>query len=197
MEGHLKNKERIYAVGGLIVGFLVGVVLIGSSDGLRTDLFGTAGSAGDSSDPSIEFDELSFYEVEFGDAKDWLDSVEPAVSQELEEDLNNVNGLGTTDDLGNYFTEIQDSIDTVLFTLHNTLLENADMEGIDRSQVSTCIALNRDPYSVSGPGVYVYVQVPEQAANTVPADWTSLSGPQEENMLYSTTCYSDANGESG
>jgi len=186
MEGHVKNKELMYAVGGLVVGFLVGVIIIGSSDSLRTDLFGTAGDTGGGSDPNIEFDKLTFYEVEFGDAQDWLDSVEPEVAEELQEDLNNVNGLSTTDDLGTYFTDVQDSIDTVLFTLY---------ESLDVNDGEVCIALNSDPYS--GPGVYVYVEVSEESAETVPADWNSLGGPKEQNMLYSTTCYSGDDSQSG
>ena len=59
----MKNRELLYMVGGLIVGFLVGIVLIGSSDGLRTNLFGTAGDSGNNSDINIEFDKLAFYEV--------------------------------------------------------------------------------------------------------------------------------------
>jgi hypothetical protein len=191
----MKNRSMIYLVGGLVVGFLVGVVVIGSADGLRTDLFGTAADSGDSSGTNIEFDELTFYEVEFGDAEDWLSAVEPEVSEALTEDLDNVNGLGNADNLGQYFTDVQDSIDTVLFTMHNALLDDANLAAPLRARASTCIALNSDPYSLSGPGVYVYVQVPDDAAQTVPADWTSLTGPKEQNMLYSTTCYSDSSSD--
>ena len=190
----MKSREIIFLVGGLVVGILVGAIIIGSSDGLRTDLFGTAADSGNSTDPGIEFDELNFYEVEFGDAKDWLSSVEPDVSAELEEDLDNVDGLGTTDNLGEYFTSVQDSVDTVLATIHGSLLDSLDLDEAVRDRARTCIALNNDPYSLSGPGVYVYVQVPDDAVETIPADWSSLTGPKEENMLYSTTCYSDQPG---
>lgn len=192
-EIRVKNRELIFLTGGLIVGFVVGVILIGSSDEMRTDLFGTVGDTG-GSNSDIEFDELTFYEIEFDDAKDWLSEVEPEVSEELAEDLDHVNGLGDTDDLGEYFTEVQDSIDTVLSTMHRTLLEGIDLEDAIRTRVSTCIALNNDPYSLSGPGVYVYVQVPEDMVETVPVGWESLEGPKEQNMLYSTTCYSDSDG---
>jgi len=184
----MKTKEMVFMIGGLLVGLVLGAVLIGTSSDLRTGLFGTAADSGNGNDPNIEFRPGQFYLVEFGEAEDWLSQIEPGIVEELQDDLESVEGLASTSNLGQHFRDNQDSVDTVLFTLHNTLLKEEGAEDNSLAGFSTCIGIDTDPYSTN-PGLYLYLEVPPQAGKNIPTNWAKLDGPREQNMLWTTTCF--------
>ena len=58
--------------------------------------------------------------------------------------------------------------------------------------LSVCLALNNDPYSASGPLLYVYLQVPTNMADSSPAELkTNATDPKEveDSLVWSTRCY--------
>ncbi len=184
----MKAREMLFMIGGLVVGLALGAALIGTSEDLRTGLFGTAADPGGGTDPNIEFRPGQFYLVDFDEAEDWLQEIEPEVAEELEQDINSVQGLESASDLGQHFRDNQDSVDTVLFTMHNTLLREEGVSDENLAGFATCIGIDTDPYSTQ-PGLYLYLEIPSSVEGNIPANWQKLDGPRENNMLWSTTCF--------
>jgi hypothetical protein len=179
------KREYQYLIGGLVVGLIVGVVLGGAGgDGL----FGTASDPNsDKGSDAIEIDPSKFYLVDFAEAQNWLESIDPDSKEEIEDDLNLVQDLANTEDLTQYVVDNQTSIEQVLITLQNALMQELSIQGVQN--FTTCIGLDRNPYSLSGPGVYLYVQLPEDNTENLPQSFQELSGPRESDILWSTACF--------
>lgn len=194
----MKPREMVYMFGGLLAGLVIGAVLIGTSEDMRESLFGTAAEPGSGGGKAVEIDPKQFYLVDLNTAQQWLETVNPDEKGELEEPLSDVAGLtqaGGVLDLGQYFVDKRESFDTVLLSIQDALLTEA---GVDEGTALTaCIGLDSDPYSLTGPGVYVYVGVPKDMTDQVPSDWTQLAGPKEQNMLWSTACYTGEEEDEG
>jgi hypothetical protein len=167
------------------VGLIVGVLLGGAGgDGL----FGTASDPNSGKgDDAIEIDPSKFYLVDFSEAQNWLETIDPDSKEEIEDALNNVQGLVDAEDLSQYVVDNQTSIEQVLFTLQNALIQQQGIQG--NQNFTTCIGLDRSPYSLSGPGVYLYVQLPQNNTGNLPQSFQELSGPRESDILWSTACF--------
>lgn len=174
------KKTQLYGIGGLIIGFLLGAILVGAA-GEDLGLTGTASDANGNT-INIELAPLDYYLVPIEEASAWLRTNYPDEADEVSDDLDAVNGLFGTADFGTYYAENQGSVENVLLTLQGLLFADVNPD------VSTCVGINQDVYS--GPGVYVYVQVPDNMADNVPVDWEDLKldGPKEDTMLWSTQC---------
>lgn len=179
----IKPRELQYMIGGLVLGVLVG--LLASSTGL----FGTA-SDNDDDGGNAAVISNRFYLVEFEQAKAWLATIDPEIAAQIEKDfdeLSSIGGgnIGTIFDISKYNPA---TADRVLQNLHNVLLKEEVLG--DDADVNTCMGVEQDPYQGTG-GVYLYLEVPENLANKVPADWQSTGDKQEDGILWSTQCYKD------
>ena len=177
----MKNqKQMMYGGGGLLIGFIIGILLAGSAG---IDLAGTAVSDTDGGDSiAIEFVPSKYFLIPIEDAEAWLQANNPDVYQEISSDITVVGGMYDANDISTYYAENGGSVDTVLISLQNTLF--ADRESED--DTNTCIGINQDVYT--GPGVYVYVEVSPDLADNVPDSWEELDGPKENDILWSTEC---------
>lgn len=166
-----------------VVALLVGIVLGGLASG--QGLFGTASDSSNTTSETVEIDPSRFYKVTFEEAQGWLTSNS---DDNLDESLSTVAGLANAGlDLGQYFVDSEDSVDTVLFSLQNALLSE-DVDENTANAVTTCIGVDSNPYSPTGPGLYVYVEVPDGV--DVPDEFqdNTVSTPQESSITWAASC---------
>jgi len=167
------------ALVGLVVGLLIGV------GGGIAGLWGTS-STGNGDSDAMEVEPSRFYLVDFQAAQAWLETQNADETEALRGDLEAVSALQQATNLASYLGDNQGSVDKVLALIHETLTTSG---GGNPQAVTACIGVDSDPFSPTGPGLYVYVEVPANAAESVPQDWQALQGPKEDNMLWSKDCY--------
>jgi hypothetical protein len=180
----MKRNEVLYLSGGLVIGLVLGVAVIGSSNDLREDLFGTAANPTVDRDNAVEIDAYSYYLVDFTEMQDWLAMVDPDSSDTLGDDLKTVNDLATLVDISEFFTdETQTSVANVLSVVHTTLLQKA-FENAQNTGLKTCFGLDR-----ASSQMYMYLEVPDEVSEQVPTNWQKLEAPRANDLLWSTQCY--------
>lgn len=187
----MKPRDILYLIVGLVVGLIIGAALIGTSDDLRNDLFGSA-----TNNPEDEQAlRSSYYQVNFDDARTWLttaleeDSDEPG--EGLEDSLDLVSSLGLASASGDFaqaYADSADDIEAVLNTMRQRILNG---EAEDEAPWQFCIGIDNDPYSTTGPQMYLYLVVPEGAEDNLPEEWqeNQLDGPREPTLYWSYECY--------
>jgi hypothetical protein len=166
-----------------LVGLLVGL-LIGIGGGIA-GLWGTSSTDNGKND-AMEIEPSRFYLVDFQTAQTWLEAQNSSQTEALRADLEAVSALQQATNLAVYLKDNQESIDKVLALLYQALTTGR----VNNPQaVMACIGVDNDPFSPTGPGLYVYVEVPASATPSVPSNWQALQGPKEDNMLWSKDCY--------
>jgi hypothetical protein len=184
----MNRREMISLVAGLVVGLLVGMVVIGSSDDLRTDLFGTASNELQDSTEARSKD-LVFYLVDLPTAQEWLADKYPNTGEEVSGAVDNIAKLSTSTQVSKDVLDNQDDVDVVLPHMYGALTnaENpVEVKVEPDSQTSVCLGLDDDPYNAE-PALYLYLTVTSEQAKDagVPKEWQTLKEPKT-NELYWT-----------
>ncbi len=181
----IRQDTLIVAALALLVGILVGGVAGGQG------LFGTA-IDNSNADANVEVDPSRFYMVKFEDAQGWLQTFS---GDNLEQPLTEVAGLANAINLGEYFVQTEASVDTVLFSLQNALLKEDGVDQNVANAVTTCIGVDSNPYSLTGPGLYVYVSVPDGIE--IPDEFLEgeLNAPQENSITWAASCVKGSNSD--
>jgi hypothetical protein len=156
----------------------------------------------------------NYYLIPVDQAGSWLETVkdiefDEEVTTENIELLNN--DITSESQLALYFTlpERVTTVDSVLSLVYDAMLktvgvapEDAIVAGADPSYV-VCLGLDNDPYSLTGPLLYFYMQLPNEQAEklvdaegNLPTGWESLDGPRENSMLWTAECYDPTASES-
>jgi len=178
----MNRRQIIPVVIGFIVGLLVGMVLIGSSDDLRESLFGTAGSEKET-EAKVEH-----YLVDMASAEEWLTETYPDNTKTFQASVSVLTKLPGAVNFPVDFKAAQQDIDILLPYAYGALM-NIDSNQIDTLEVksdtdaSACLGLDDDPYD--GTTMYFYLTVPTEEADTleIPKEWQKLDDPQT-NVLY-------------
>jgi hypothetical protein len=180
----MKRNEILYLIGGLVTGLIFGAVIIGSSDDLRDDLFGTVAKPSVDRDNAVEIDAYSYYLVDFTEMQDWLAMIDPDNNETLGDDLTTVNDLASVVDISEFFADdTQQSVENVLSVLHTTLLGKV-FENAQNGGLKTCFGLDR-----ASSRMYMYLEVPNEVSEQIPANWQKLEAPRANDLLWSTQCY--------
>ncbi|MCL4252794.1 MAG: hypothetical protein KJ043_03330, partial [Anaerolineae bacterium] len=120
------------------------------------------------------------------------------------------NDITSESQLALYFTlpERVTTVNSVLSVVYDAMLltvgvapEEGIVQGAEPSYV-VCLGLDNDPYSLSGPLLYFYMQIPtekaadlQDAEGNLPAGWEQLDGPRENSMLWTAECYDPTSAE--
>jgi len=149
----------------------------------------------------------SYFLVPVDQAGSWLETVKDVefdeeVTTENIELLNN--DITSESQLALYFTlpERVTTVNSVLSLVYDAMLktvgvapEEAIVAGADPSYV-VCLGLDNDPYSLTGPLLYFYMQLPSEQVEKLqdvdgnfPTGWEKLDGPRENSMLWTAECY--------
>jgi uncharacterized protein YcnI len=57
---------------------------------------------------------------------------------------------------------------------------------------SVCLAVDSNPYSLTGTGLYIYVEIPEELIDEMPKaseGWEQLAERKENSMTWASECY--------
>jgi len=191
----MKRREITLLVVGFLVGLLLGMVSVGSSKDLRTALFGTAADDDSDSDLARPKD-ITYYLVDLPTAQEWLTEKYPeADTEELDTVVNEIGKLSTSSDFREDYKNAEVYVETMLPQMHGALTgaENLDeLESTANSSVSVCLGLNDDPYSMTGPMLYLYLAVPTSDLKKagIPASWEKLDGPKTNDLYWQLlACY--------
>lgn len=175
----LKARDMQFMIGGLVMGLLVGMAASAAG------LFGTVVEPGNENDTAIEVDPSRFYTVEFNSAADWLNEVDPEASEALASDIQVLNNWDGTIGLEQFQPE---NLETLILAMHQALLDEENVSG--NQKIQTCIGIDQNPYSLTGPGIYLYWELPEDKGSDLPSNWTSATQPREESIYWSAQCIS-------
>lgn len=178
----MNRRQIIPVVIGFIVGLLVGMVVVGSSDDLRESLFGTAGS-----DKDTEA-KVDHYLVDMASAEAWLTEKYPDNVETFQASVSVLTKLPGAVNFPVDFKAAQEDIDRLLPYAYGALM-NVDADAIDAMEIkadsdaSACLGLDDDPYE--GTTMYLYLTVPTEEADSldIPKEWEQLENPRT-NVLY-------------
>lgn len=209
-----QQNSLIYLIGGLVLGLIVGLLaasLVAGDDDdddsaldeatvrqivaeqntqlqaeLSTLIEGAVQPQFNTRDEPLN---AEYFLVPFTDTETWLEGEEVEIGEEFATDFESILGIETAEDLGVYFAEIDQggSVENVLSVIYQTLLDSTGSGELEAFAV--CLGLDQDPYSISGPGLYLYLRVPEAISDDLPKEWELLNGPKEDSMLWSSECY--------
>ena len=207
------NNNILYIAVGVVVGLIFGVVIVtltaagGLSEDKVRDIIAEENAQLEASlltsvneavsvamvnqQPEFvrerrDLTDSSFFLVTMDQAATWVEDAEGIeVSEDLTETILAANDITTSEDLELYFSSQVNTVDGVLATVYDALQVNLGEE----SEVEVCLGLDSDPYSVTGPIIYLYLQVPEVNEDDLPKEWELLDAPREESMLWSADCY--------
>jgi hypothetical protein len=200
MKTRLNNREIGLLVAGLLVGLLVGMILVGSSDDLRTSLFGTASdeteeSASDSAASNV------YYLVDLPTAQEWLVEHYPDSEDKITETASMIGKLpAEAFDFNSEFAKAQDdgTVDELLPRMYAALADLEDTEDLGDLKVdedngmSVCLGLDDDPYDE--PTMYFYLTLPSEVAKDIEipdsAEWKQLEKPRDNDLFWMLlACY--------
>ena len=207
------NNNILYVAVGVVVGLILGVVIVTltASGGLSEDQvrdivaqenaeLETALMAGVNEtiavamineQPEIvrqrrDLTEGSFFLVTMDQAAEWIDSAEGVeIPEGVTETILSANEIATSEDLELYYSSQVNTVDGVLANVYDVLQINLGED----AEVEVCLGLDSDPYSLTGPAIYLYLQVPQESEEELPKEWELLDSPREESMLWSADCY--------
>lgn len=184
-----RSKELYYLLGGGLVGVVIGMLLMAANDDLRQDLFGASASNNDNTTEGIEIDPRAFYVVEYSQAQAWLASVQ---SEDYEAAWSVIGGIASTEQLSDYLPQADSSIQEILAALRQALRGDESLDNAQDAAFKTCLGLDR-ANDLTGPGLYIYVEVPPGLEDSVPDDWQALDSPKENSLLWSVECFKQDN----
>jgi len=175
----MKRRELITLVGGFIIGLLIGMVLVGSSDSLRESLFGTAGSG-------TKTEDLAYYQVPLDTAQDWLLEKYPDQSDPIKASVSVLTRLPSVVNFNVDFQAAEEDIQLLLPYAYAALTGvdyAADLQPVKDDPTVACLGLDDDPYA--GATLYLYVTLSKDRAGKLdlPNDWDKLDQPKG-NVLY-------------
>lgn len=156
----------------------------------------------------------AYFLVPIEEAGSWLETIKDI---EFDEEITTeniellANDITSESKLALYFTlpDRVTTVNSVLSLVYDAMLktvgvapEEAVIVGAEPSYV-VCLGLDNDPYSLSGPLLYFYMQIPtakvadlQDAEGNLPASWEQLDGPRENSMLWTAECYDPTSAES-
>lgn len=144
--------------------------------------------------------DAAFFLVTMEQAESWLTTedeqredafdVSESVTETINMAANPQDNFSAAEDIELFFQEQVNSADGVLANAYDALRLNLGED----APLNVCLGLDNDPYSLEGPIIYLYLEVPEEQLEQLPDaaskdNWQELDGPREESMLWTAECY--------
>lgn len=191
------RREALSLGVGLVLGLVIGMLLVGTSDSLRDSLFGTAGGGNKSSEG------VYYYLVSLDEAEAWLQVRFPESSEKVQASMKTLAKLPDVWGEKDALKAAEDDMAVILPRMY-AAVQNPDAEDIDLenlkvatdSELSVCLGIDDDPYI--GPTVYLYLTIPKAQAEDleIPKDWEKLKQPKDNALYWKlVACYPEEDAE--
>jgi hypothetical protein len=178
----MRQRELMYLAAGLVVGVLVSVLLV--VGGIVTPGSGVQPASVD----------LSYFQVDMQAARTWVletssaDAIEAAEAGDaLAASIDQIEALPSAENFRQGLRDAEGAIDMFLSQSYR-LIAGTDVPGqsaaLDQEEILTCLGMDDDPYNVEGPVFYLYVKVPSEQASVLPATWTPLDAPKNNDLYW-------------
>jgi hypothetical protein len=176
----LSRRDIFALVSGFVVGLLIGMILVGSSDDLRTSLFGTASEKGEKTES------MEYYLVDLETTQQWLTDRFPDNTEKLQASMSVLTRLPAVTIAPVDFKAAEEDIKFVLPYAYAALVNEKDPQKLQASpedNLFACLGVDDDPYQ--GTAMYLYLTIPTERAKKldIPKDWEKLDSPKT-NVLY-------------
>lgn len=191
----MKHRNLTFLLLGVALGLVAGLVLL-SSAGVRTSLFGTAGL-----NPAVE---PAYYLADMDASRDWLVELYPDEEQRLTNAFANIVPL--TDPMANFrdvIRTVQPDIDylvsrafigltgtqpeqmpTSVPTLSADALPTPLLRSLADGNLTTCLGIDENPYNIEGYALYLYTELPVTQIDSLPATWERLDEPKDNDLYW-------------
>lgn len=198
----MRGREALFLIAGLVGGVLVGILV--SSAGVL-NLQGTAAV-----NPPVR---PAYYSLDVVELQSWLTAAYPDEADTLLRAVTNVAGLPLADDFAAAFTETQPDVNLVTERAFQSLtgvapdpalaplpavVPEALMDSLADGTVQTCLGIDSNPYSTSGPAVYLSLALPDTQLSQLPEAWDAyrLATPKEGELFWQMLACDETKGGS-
>lgn len=174
----MRGRDAVFLIVGLLAGALLGVVI--ASSGV-VSLQGTAAV-----NPPVR---QAFYSLDVGEIQGWLTAAYPDEADALLAAVTNAAGLPLADDFAAAFQQARPDVDLITDRAFQSLTGAAPatvlaptpavspdglMQSLADGAVKTCLGVDSNPYSPSGPAVYLAVELPDTQLAQLPEAWNAF-----------------------
>jgi hypothetical protein len=186
----MRGREALFLIAGLVGGLVLGLMVAGSG------AFNLQGTAAVNTPVSP-----AYYSLDVVELQSWLTAAYPDEADTLLRAVTNVAGLPLADDFAAAFTEAAPDVNLVTERAFQSLTgiapdpmlappPSSAVEGLIDSLadglVQTCLGIDSNPYSVSGPAVFLALQLPDTQLSQLPEVWSTyrLDTPKEGELFW-------------
>lgn len=198
----MRSRDALFLIGGLLIGAILGVVMAGSG---VLNLQGTAAV-----NPPVR---QAYYSLDSAEIQDWLTAAYPDEADNLLRAVTTAAGLPLADDFPAAFQAAQPDVNLITERAFQSLTGVAPdpaqaeppltaPDGLMRSladgPVKTCLGIDSNPYSPTGPALYLAVELPDTQIGQLPEAWNAfrLETSKEGELFWQMLACQQINGGS-
>lgn len=198
----MRGRDALFLVVGLLAGAILGVVMAGAG---LIDLQGTAAV-----NPPVR---QSFYSLDVDAVESWLTGAYPDEADTLLTALTAAELLPQADDFAAAFEQAQPDVNLITDRAFQSLTGAAPteplapapavspeglMQSLADGPVKTCLGIDSNPYSPTGPALYLAVELPDTQLGQLPEAWDAfrLDTSKEGELFWQMLACQQINGGS-
>ena len=198
----MRGREALFLMVGLLGGVVLGLLV--SSAGVL-NLQGTAAA-----NPPVR---PAYYSLDVVELQSWLTAAYPDEADLLLRAVTNVAGLPLADDFASAFTDAAPDVQLVTDRAFQSLtgvvpdpaaapapttVPDGLIDLLADGLVQTCLGIDLNPYSPSGPAVYLALQLPDTQLNQLPEAWDAyrLDTPKAGELFWQMLACQELDGGS-
>lgn len=198
----MRGRDALFLVVGLLAGAILGVVMAGAG---LINLQGTAAV-----NPPVR---QAFYSLDVDEVHRWLTAAYPDESETLLTAVTNAAGLPLADDFAAAFEQAQPDVNLITDRAFQSLTGTAPteplapasaispeglMQSLADGPVKTCLGIDSNPYSPTGPALYLAVELPDTQLAQLPEAWDAfrLDTSKEGELFWQMLACQQINGGS-
>ena len=183
----MKADSIIILIVGVVIGFGMGMYIYGGDEVEQVEQALNVLE-------TRNVENLDFFQIDYDAALTWLEDSDTDLNEDAQSAFALVGEIGATADFLRSAHDQPEAMSIVLETVYVTLSRQTGA-GSD-SAIRVCLALDSDPYSADGPGLYIYAEVDDALSDEMPkedAGWRELVDYREPGMDWAAQCYDPQN----
>lgn len=198
----MRGRDALFLVLGLLAGAILGVVMAGAG---LINLQGTAAV-----NPPVR---QAFYSLDMNEVDSWLTAAYPGEAEALITAISAAEALPQADNFAAAFEQAQPDVNLITDRAYQSLTGAAPIEplappptdspsGLMQSladgPVKTCLGIDSNPYSPTGPALYLALELPDTQLSQLPEAWKAfrLDTSKEGELFWQMLACQQINGGS-